>query len=186
MKELLGEIKRQVRFQRTGLECYGFGQLALGFVDLIVDSWMEPYDFCTLVPIVEGAGGLLVPVSNDARDANDANDANGEDMADLAARLELPLIVVARSTLGTINHTRLSLQVAKQRGLEVAGVVISHTARISHADEENLSFLRSELGDSLLAEIPFAPRTDGSDFEKTFAFPIPSLVAWLRSARPAS
>lgn len=62
--------------------------------------------------IVEGAGGLLVPL-------------NGREMmADLALRLKLPLLIVARSTLGTINHTLLTLEAARRRNLPVAGVVL--------------------------------------------------------------
>ena len=69
--------------------------------------------------IVEGAGGLLVPV------------AEQFSMADLARELELPLLVVARAALGTINHTLLTLEVAVARGLSVVGVVISHAGACS-------------------------------------------------------
>ncbi|MDJ0513908.1 MAG: dethiobiotin synthase [Methyloceanibacter sp.] len=63
--------------------------------------------------IVEGAGGLMVPI------------AGGAYMIDLADQLDLPIILVARSTLGTINHTLLSLEAIRRRGLPLAGVVIS-------------------------------------------------------------
>jgi dethiobiotin synthase len=63
--------------------------------------------------IVEGAGGLLVPL-------------NEKDyVIDLIEDLNLPVILVARSTLGTINHTLLSLEALRRRGLVVAGVVIN-------------------------------------------------------------
>ena len=95
------------------------------------------------VVIVEGAGGLLVPVSEEL------------DMAGLAGELGLPLLVVARASLGTINHTLLTLEVAQKRGLEVAGVVISHAAGpVSYADIVNLEQLRFALGDLLRGEIP--------------------------------
>jgi dethiobiotin synthetase len=77
-------------------------------------------DFEKLVPppcdrllIVEGAGGLMVPLTSDAY------------VIDLAEELELPIILVSRSTLGTINHTLLSLEAIRRRGLSLAGVVIS-------------------------------------------------------------
>lgn len=93
--------------------------------------------------IVEGAGGLLVPLTDDFV------------MADLARELRLPLLVVARAALGTINHTLLTLEVAVARGLDVKGVIVSHaTGGLSDADERNLSFLRRELGGALLGEIP--------------------------------
>ena len=62
--------------------------------------------------VVEGAGGVLVPV----------NDI--QFMSDLMARLDLPTVVVARSTLGTINHTLLTLEALRQRSLAIAGVVL--------------------------------------------------------------
>jgi dethiobiotin synthetase len=65
------------------------------------------------VVLVEGAGGLLVPL------------AEGASMADLAAALHLPVVVVARPGLGTINHTLLTLEVARARGLIVLGVIIA-------------------------------------------------------------
>jgi dethiobiotin synthetase len=65
------------------------------------------------VTIVEGAGGLLVPVGP------------GWTIADLAATLGLPLLVVARAGLGTVNHTLLTVGEARRRGLDVAGVVLN-------------------------------------------------------------
>lgn len=63
--------------------------------------------------IVEGAGGLMVPLSG------------GMLVADLARELELPLLVVARPGLGTINHTVLTCFSAQQLGLQVAGVIVN-------------------------------------------------------------
>lgn len=99
--------------------------------------------------LVEGAGGLLVPI------------AHGHSMAELARDLGAPLLVVTRASLGTVNHTRLTLEAAQHRGLPVAGVVISHGPReISSADAANLEALREDLGDRLLGEIPpIAPGT---------------------------
>jgi dethiobiotin synthetase len=93
--------------------------------------------------VVEGAGGLLAPA------------AKGASMADLAAELGLPLLVVARASLGTVNHTRLTLEAADARGLTLAGVVVSHGATpVSPADLENFRSLRVELGVRLVGEIP--------------------------------
>lgn len=63
--------------------------------------------------VVEGIGGLLVPIGS------------GFSVADLALRMGLPLVVVARPGLGTINHTLLTLSAARQKGLSVAAVVIN-------------------------------------------------------------
>jgi inositol-phosphate phosphatase / L-galactose 1-phosphate phosphatase / histidinol-phosphatase len=43
---------------RYGADCYAYGLLAAGFVDLVIESSLKPYDFCAMVPIVEGAGGI--------------------------------------------------------------------------------------------------------------------------------
>ena len=92
--------------------------------------------------VVEGAGGLLVPI--DAQTT----------MADLARRLRLPVVVVARAALGTINHTLLTLEAARARGLDVVGVVVSHAeGALSDADRHNLSHLREALGASLIGEV---------------------------------
>jgi dethiobiotin synthetase len=104
------------------------------------------------VLLVEGAGGLLVPLSEDF------------DMADLAARLELPVLLVARAELGTINHTLLSVEACLRRGLELVGVVISHSGgELSEADARNLQLLRARLGDLLIGELPPLAESDTAD-----------------------
>ncbi|MFO1351585.1 MAG: histidinol-phosphatase [Gammaproteobacteria bacterium] len=52
-------IAAAVKLRRFGGDCYSYGLLAGGFVDLVVESDMEPYDFMALVPVVEGAGGVI-------------------------------------------------------------------------------------------------------------------------------
>lgn len=67
---------------------------------------------CDRPLVVEGAGGALVPLTDTAL------------MTDLMARLGLPVVVVARTGLGTINHTLLTLEALRARSLSVAGVVL--------------------------------------------------------------
>jgi dethiobiotin synthetase len=64
--------------------------------------------------IAEGVGGLLVPLT-----------VAGTLVLDLVVELGLPLVVVARPGLGTINHTLLTLRVARAAGVEVRGVVMT-------------------------------------------------------------
>jgi dethiobiotin synthetase len=100
--------------------------------------------------VVEGAGGLLVPATEQLS------------MADLAQRFALPLWIVARAALGTINHTRLTLEAARGRGLRVAGVVICHAGgALPDAELRNIALLRDELGALLVGEIP--PLANGAD-----------------------
>lgn len=67
--------------------------------------------------IVEGSGGMLVPVGSDIL------------MSDIILALKLPVIIVARPDLGTINHTLLTLTAAKNLGIKVLAVVISNYPR---------------------------------------------------------
>ncbi len=50
---------REVKYPLFGTDCYGYGLLASGFADLVVEAKLRPYDFCALVPVVEGAGGVM-------------------------------------------------------------------------------------------------------------------------------
>ena len=94
--------------------------------------------------VIEGAGGVMVPLNERQRIGKGglplgggafagsplgaARSAGGELMIDLMALLELPVLLVARSTLGTINHTLLSLDALRRRGIPIAGVVLNGPA----------------------------------------------------------
>lgn len=65
--------------------------------------------------VVEGVGGILVPIKKDYF------------VIDLARELKLPLIVVIRPSLGTLNHTLLTVNYALREGLAVSGIVINFT-----------------------------------------------------------
>jgi dethiobiotin synthetase len=67
------------------------------------------------VMLVEGSGGLLVPLTGTAT------------MADLARRLNLPVVIVARAGLGTLNHTLLTVDAARRHGLRIAGIILNHS-----------------------------------------------------------
>lgn len=79
---------------------------------------------------VEGAGGILVPLNEK------------ETIADLVKVLQLPLIVIAESRLGTINHTLLTVKYAQSIGIVVAGVILNH---VSLSPGESLSANRAEI-----------------------------------------
>jgi dethiobiotin synthetase len=94
------------------------------------------------VLLVEGVGGLLCPLTET------------ETVADLVAEVRLPLVVVARRSLGTLNHTLLTLEVARTRGLEVAGVVVNEVTPLAGlAEETNVAELRQRLRVPLLAVV---------------------------------
>ena len=52
-------LSDKVQMRRFGGDCYAYGLLASGFVDLVVEGTMEPYDYLALVAVVEGAGGVI-------------------------------------------------------------------------------------------------------------------------------
>ena len=96
--------------------------------------------------IVEGAGGVLVPI-------------NDQDlMIDLMARLDLPVLVVARTTLGTINHTLLTIGALRARSLEVAGVLM-----VGEANAENRAAIETYGRVRVVGEMPwFEPLSAGA------------------------
>lgn len=94
--------------------------------------------------IVEGAGGLRVPL--DPR----------HDVVDLAAALKLPIILVARAGLGTLNHVALSLDLLEQRRLTVRAVVlVKSTAGRDPAEADNPAWLRRRHRVPVLGPLPF-------------------------------
>lgn len=54
-----GALADRVALRRFGGDCYAYGLLACGHVDLVVEAALKPYDFMALVPVVEGAGGVI-------------------------------------------------------------------------------------------------------------------------------
>jgi dethiobiotin synthase len=96
--------------------------------------------------IVEGAGGMLVPINE------------RETMADLMRALDLPVLIAARSTLGTINHTVLTIESLRRRMLRVAGVVM-----VGDPNDENRLAIEKYGAAEVIAQMPrFDPLTPGS------------------------
>ena len=54
------KIRRQVRFSRLGLDAFGYGLLAQGRIDVIIEALLKPCDVRALIPVIEGAGGKLI------------------------------------------------------------------------------------------------------------------------------
>jgi inositol-phosphate phosphatase/L-galactose 1-phosphate phosphatase/histidinol-phosphatase len=52
-------VRQAAKLVRYGTDCYGYGLCALGFVDAVIEANLKPYDFCAIVPIIEGAGGIV-------------------------------------------------------------------------------------------------------------------------------
>jgi dethiobiotin synthetase len=99
--------------------------------------------------VAEGAGGLLVPIDRE------------HSMADLAMELGLPLVIVARPGLGTINHTLLTIEAARARGLKIAAVVINgyRPDSATPAEESNPEVIGRLAKLPIPLIVPFDPHT---------------------------
>lgn len=116
------------------------------------DSLCEKHDYL----IIEGVGGLLVPIEAYYF------------VVDLASEMELPIIVVCRSNLGTINHTLLTVSYAREHELDVKGIIMNDikengddVVKKTSADE-----IQRLTGLPLLGIIPFDKRLDVTQFNK--------------------
>ena len=117
--------------------------LAAQRVEMTIDLDPLVSQVRTTPVIVEGAGGVLVPVND------------SQTMADLMVLLGLPVIVAARTTLGTINHTLLTIEALRARALRVAGVVM-----IGDGDADNRAAIEHYGNVAVIAEMPrFDPLT---------------------------
>jgi dethiobiotin synthetase len=91
--------------------------------------------------LVEGAGGLLVPMGP----WEDPNRRGHWTVADLAQRLGAPAVVVVRAGLGTLNHTALTLEALTRRGIDAVAVIGSWPSRPELVHQANLVDLPGEL-----------------------------------------
>jgi dethiobiotin synthetase len=117
--------------------------------------------------IVEGAGGLLVRYAPD-----------GWTLADLAAALRAPVVLVTGAALGTLNHTALTLEALANRGLALAGLVIgSWPAQPGITERNNLLDLETLAGRPLSGALPAgAGGLDGTSFRRLAPL---ALAPWL-------
>jgi len=110
-------------------------------VDRIKSAYFDLSSLNDIV-IVEGAGGLLVPITETYF------------MSDLAHDLELGLIIVTRPGLGTLNHTLLTLEHARSRGLNILGLVINNFPDSpTLAERKNPELLLTLTGEKILGVI---------------------------------
>lgn len=102
--------------------------------------------------VVEGVGGLLVPIRGEYL------------VADMAQEMGLPLVIVARPGLGTINHTLLTIAVARSYDLEIRGFIINGFREDAAGLAERTNPAQIErLGKvPLLGILPYDPEVDGA------------------------
>ena len=102
------------------------------------------------VMLVEGIGGALCPVTP------------RQCAADLAQRFNLPVVVVARPALGTINHTAMTVEVLRARSLQVTGIIINRYEHDTNdvAEATNPDEVQRVTGAPVLGLVPDDPTTD--------------------------
>ncbi len=121
--------------------------IELGRIEADFEELQERCDFI----VVEGAGGILVPISENFF------------MADLAALLGLSCVIVCKPSLGTLNHTLLTQEAADRRGLAVVGLAIAGLpADPNPIEESNIELLQKLTGLELILVIPKDPNLDVS------------------------
>jgi len=98
----------------------------------------------TAVPIIEGIGGLRVPLAGD------------HEVIDLVADIEAAAVVVTRSGLGTLNHTALSIDALEARGIDVVGIVCNEYAGETVAERTNPDELERMTGYAVETVPPLA------------------------------
>lgn len=110
-----------------------------------LDKGYEALERQAPLVLVEGAGGLAVPLRKDPWFT----------MGDLAAHWALPVLVVARAGVGTVNHTMLTIEYARRRGLHVLGVVVNGaSAEPTIAERSNPEIIAQMAGVPLLGVLP--------------------------------
>lgn len=106
--------------------------------------------------VVEGAGGWLVPIDEN------------ETLADVAAALKLPVILVVGLRLGCINHALLTTQAIRSHGTTLAGWVANAVDPEMERRTENLAYLQRRIGAPLLATFAHEPHADIEELARAF------------------
>ena len=98
--------------------------------------------------IVETAGGLMVPITRNFLQIDQIKQWN------------LPVILVCKSSLGTLNHTLLSIEALKRRDIEIFGLVVNGEKHL-----DNPKTLVDFSGIPLIAEFPYIPKVDSNNLD---------------------
>jgi dethiobiotin synthetase len=114
--------------------------------------------------VCEGVGGLLVPLAWRVSPGMRNKLARPYLVRDLAADLELPLVIAASPGLGTINHTLLTIEAARAGGLTVAGIVLTPWPGSPTAIETSNLETIEELGEVQVKTLPHLDLTDPEDW----------------------
>ncbi len=119
--------------------------------EIVIKETERLEDECDIV-LIEGVGGLMVPISPDLL------------LADLLKKMPSPVILVGRSGLGTINHTLMSVEILRGRGLELSGIVLNGVGYGCSPDtthekivSDNKKIIQRITGTKVYGPVPFGP-----------------------------
>tara|TARA_B100000315_G_scaffold4129_1_gene4044 strand:+ start:1903 stop:2598 length:696 start_codon:yes stop_codon:yes gene_type:complete len=109
--------------------------------------------------LVEGVGGLMVPLKPDYF------------ITDLIRDMDLPLIIVSRLTLGTLNHTLLTLKTAQSTGIEIAGVILNRSDNnpLNDVEKGQANLIHELSGVPIIGECPFINPVSVERFDNQLA-----------------
>lgn len=128
-------LSPNIAFKRGGIK------FSLSKVRKALNILYEKYD----IVLIEGAGGLMVPIKDNYL------------MADLAKEISDEIVIVSRLNLGTINHTLLTLKAAYDYGLKVKGVIFNETHKTKHGvpEKTNPDVIKKLGKVNIIGAIPF-------------------------------
>jgi len=115
--------------------------------------------------LVEGAGGWAVPLNEQ------------DTYAQVAERLQLPVILVVGLRLGCLNHALLTAQAIEQQGLTLAGWVANHLSAEMPYVDDNIATLSGRIAAPCLAQIPYQPHAEALTLQVDWASE--ALLGWL-------
>jgi dethiobiotin synthetase len=117
-------------------------------INSIFLEMQEKYD----VILVEGAGGLMVPIDENFL------------TCDLIKILDLPVIIVARLSLGTINHTLLTVTQAQNSQIKITGIILNQLSPQTGKAEETNPYVIKKISDvTVLGQIPYISKEKRKD-----------------------
>lgn len=118
-------------------------------IDCALSRLAQQYDAL----LIEGIGGWLVPLSYETT------------VADYAARLKLPVIIVSANVLGTLNHTLLTIEAIRKRNVELAGVIVTGPTPDMEPDmaENNVETIRRMGRVEILGDVPYVEDCEAKD-----------------------
>jgi dethiobiotin synthetase len=140
-------------------------------IDLaVLDRAYERLRLQSDVTVVEGAGGLLVPLDAE------------HSMASLAVRWELDVVLVVGMRLGCLNHALLTVEAVERRGLGLSGWIANGIDPAFERAAENIACLLERLPAPCLGVLPFAPDADPDGVSRLLTAPAATAPAGTRPA----